>query len=92
MIFGEITTQGLGSSSVGLFVCSEAVGIGHALWIWSHIRHHIMSFYTELQIMHLETRLVVARWEGEGAGWTGNLGITDADSCLWDGEAMSPAV
>ena len=26
--------------------------------------------------------------EGEGVGWTGNLGLIDADDCLWNGEAM----
>ena len=30
----------------------------------------------------LENRLVVAKREGEGVGWTGNLGLIDANYCL----------
>ena len=33
----------------------------------------------------LESRLVVAKEEGEGMGRTGNLGLIDADYCLWNG-------
>ena len=40
------------------------------------------------QIMAMETRLVVAKGEREGAGWIGNLGLIDADYCLWNGLAM----
>ena len=40
---------------------------------------------TEKKIMDLERRLVVAKGEGEGAGWTGNLGLIDANYCLWNG-------
>jgi len=29
--------------------------------------------------MDLENRLVVAKGEGEGVGWTGNLGLVDAN-------------
>ena len=29
---------------------------------------------TEKKIMDMENRLVVAKGEGEGVGWTGNLG------------------
>ena len=32
---------------------------------------------TEKKIMDLENRLVVAKAEGEGMGWTGNLGLID---------------
>ena len=45
-----------------------------------------MNFSTEMKIMDLENRLMVA--EGEGAGWIGNLGLIDADYCLWNGSAM----
>ena len=31
------------------------------------------------------TRLLVAKREGEGAGWTGSLGLTDANYCIWNG-------
>jgi len=32
--------------------------------------------------------ILVARGEGEGVGWTGNLGLIDANYCFWNGEAM----
>ena len=35
--------------------------------------------------MDLENRLVVAKEEGEGEGWTGSLGLIDASYCLWSG-------
>ena len=41
-----------------------------------------MNPFTEEKIMDLENRLVVAKGEGEGVGWMGCLGLTDADSCL----------
>ena len=28
---------------------------------------------------------VVAQGEGEGVGWTGNLGLLDANYCVWSG-------
>ena len=42
----------------------------------------------ETRFSDLENRLVVAKREGEGVGWTGNLGLIDADYCLWNGLAM----
>ena len=30
-------------------------------------------------------RLVVAKGENEGVGWTGSLGFIDANSCIWNG-------
>ena len=33
----------------------------------------------------MENRLVVAKGEGEGVEWIVNLGLTDANSCLWNG-------
>ena len=27
----------------------------------------------------------IVRWEGEGVRWTGNLGLIDANYCLWNG-------
>ena len=46
-----------------------------------------MKLSTEKKIMDLEKRLVVAEGEvdGEGVGWTGNLGLIDANCCLWNG-------
>ena len=42
---------------------------------------------TEKKIMDLENKLVVA--QGEGVGWTGSLGLIDADYCFWNGLAMT---
>ena len=42
-----------------------------------------MNLSTEKKSMDLENRLVVAK--GEGVGWTGNLGLIDANYCLWNG-------
>ena len=36
-----------------------------------------MNLSTTKNIMDLENRLVVAKGEGEGVGWTGNLGLID---------------
>ena len=44
-----------------------------------------MNLSTEKKLMDLENTLVVAKGEGEGAGRTGNLGLIDADYCLWNG-------
>ena len=38
-----------------------------------------MNFSTEKKLMDLENRLVVAKGEGEGVGWTGSLGLVDAN-------------
>ena len=42
-----------------------------------------MNISTEKKIMDLENGLVVAKGEGEGVGWTGSLGLIDANSCIW---------
>ena len=47
-----------------------------------------MNLSTEKKLMDLENRLVVAKGEGEGVGWIGNLRLIDADYCLWNGLAM----
>ena len=44
-----------------------------------------MNLSTEKKLMDLKNRLVVAKGEGEGVGWTGNLGLIDANYCLWNG-------
>jgi len=47
-----------------------------------------MNLSTEKKIMDLENRLVAAKGEREGVGWTRSLGLIDADYCLWNGLAM----
>ena len=48
-----------------------------------------MNLSTEKKLMDLENRLVVAKGKGEGKGkgktWSGNLGLMDANYCLWNG-------
>jgi len=47
-----------------------------------------MNLSTEKKIMDLENRLVAAKGEREGVGWSGSLRLIDADYCLWNGLAM----
>ena len=44
-----------------------------------------MSLSTEKKLMDLQKRLVVVKGEGEGVGWTGSLGLIDANDCIWSG-------
>ena len=44
-----------------------------------------MNLSTEKKIMDIENRLVIAKGEGKGMGWTRNLGLIDANYCLWNG-------
>ena len=41
-----------------------------------------MNLSTEKKLVDLENRPVVAKVKGEGVGWTGNLGLIDANYCL----------
>ena len=41
-----------------------------------------MKLSTEKKFMDTENRLVVVKREEEGVGWTGNVGLTDANYCL----------
>ena len=44
-----------------------------------------MNFSTGKKIMDMDNRLVVAKGEEDEVGWIGNLGLIDADYCLWNG-------
>ena len=44
-----------------------------------------MNLSTEKRPIDIKNRLVVAKGEGEGVGLTGNLGLMDANYCLWNG-------
>ena len=44
-----------------------------------------MNLSTEKKLMDLENRLVVFWGEGKGVGWTGSLGLIDANYCIWSG-------
>ena len=54
--------------------------------IWNLIYGTNEPFYRK-KLTDLKNRLVVAKGEGEGVGvgWTGNLGLIDANYCIWDG-------
>ena len=47
-----------------------------------------INLSTAKKIMDMENRLVVAKGEGKGVGWTGNLGLIDSNYCIWNGLAM----
>ena len=51
-------------------------------YIWNLIDGTNEHFHRK-ETRDLENRLVVA--EGEGVGWTGNLGLIDANYCFWSG-------
>ena len=34
---------------------------------------------------HIENRLIVAKWEDEGVGWMGSLGLVDANYYIENG-------
>ena len=41
-----------------------------------------MNLSTERKLMDLDNRLVVAKGGGEGMGWTGSLGLIEANYCF----------
>ena len=47
-----------------------------------------MNISTEKKIMDLENRLMAAQGEREGVGGIGNLGLSDANYCSWNGFTM----
>ena len=49
-----------------------------------------MNISTEKKIMDLENRLMAAQGEREGVGGIGNLGLSDANYCSWNGFTMRP--
>ena len=44
-----------------------------------------MNLSREKKIADLESRLEITKGKGEGMGWTGNLGLIDANCFLWNG-------
>jgi len=41
-----------------------------------------MKLFAEKKLMDLENSLVVAKGEGEGVGWSGNLRLINANCCI----------
>ena len=44
-----------------------------------------MKLFTEKKLTGLENRFVVAKAKWEEARWTGNMGLIDANYCIWSG-------
>ena len=42
-----------------------------------------MNLSTETKLMDQKKRLVITTGEREGVGWTGSLGLIDANYCIW---------
>ena len=53
--------------------------------IWNLIYGTNEPFHIEETHGLEKKRLVVAKGEGEGVGWTGNLGLIDVNYCIWNG-------
>ena len=55
-------------------------------YIWNLIHStNEHSYRKKKKFMDMENRLVVAKGGGgvEGVGWTGSLGLVDANYCIW---------
>ena len=52
----------------------------------SNIWHKLTYPQKRNKLMDLENRLVVAKGEGKGVGWSGSLGLVDANYCIWSGD------
>ena len=44
-----------------------------------------LSTEKKKNLMDMEIKLMVAKGEGEEAGWTGSLGLVDANYYIWSG-------
>ena len=53
------------------------------IWTLIYVITAQMNLSTEKKIIDMENRFVVAK--GEGVRWTGNLGLIEANLCLWNG-------
>ena len=51
----------------------------------SKIWHRQTNLDNRNRLIDMENRLVVAEGEGEGVGWTGSLGLIDANYGIWIG-------
>ena len=46
---------------------------------------NVPIYKAETDLIDLENKLVVAKEEGEGVGWTGSLGLADANYYIYNG-------
>ena len=61
----------------------ETNTIRYHLYVESSVRHKRTCLQKRNKLMDVENRPVVAKEEGEGVGWTGSLGLVDANYCIW---------
>ena len=54
-------------------------------YTWNLIYGTNETSFHKKKLMDLENRLVVAKWEEEGVGWTGSLGLINVKYCIWSG-------
>ena len=54
-------------------------------YVETKIWHKLTYTQSSNGLTDMENRLVVAKRKGEGVGGTGNLGLIDANYCLWNG-------
>ena len=53
-------------------------------YVWN-LTHGTKEPFHRKENHGLGEQTVVAKGEGEGVGWTGNLELIDANYCLWKG-------
>ena len=53
-------------------------------YIWNLIYSTNETFYRK-ETHGIGEQICVAKGEGEGVGWTGNLGLIDGNYCIWNG-------
>ena len=51
----------------------------------NNIWHKCTYLQKRNKLMDMENRLVADKREGEGGGWTGSLGLVDANNYIWSG-------
>ena len=44
-----------------------------------------MNLSMEKKLIYLNNRLLIVKGEVEGVGWTGKLGLINANYCIWNG-------
>ena len=56
-----------------------------SLYVEAKILYKLTSLQNRNRLTDMENRLVVAKGEEEEVGWTGNLGLVDANYCIRSG-------
>ena len=71
-----------------ILIHSSVNGHLHCFHVLAILNRASVNISTEKNIMDMGNRFVVAEGEGEGVSWIGNLGLIDANYCLWNVLAM----